>query len=1281
MIRFALLVVLLLVASDLHAVQTDTHGIHAVPVVNPMVIDGKLDEWDLSGSVLQCYDVDTLRDVYSAEIAMMYDANCLYVALHWKSQHPMSNSHDPHYQAAKGWAGDCVQLRIKTDRITHVTAWYYAAKQEPAIQLSYGKGLTEPFGGGEKQLFRTDGWKLTDGAEMAFLQDADAQGYVQEMKIPWALITDGKRYAAGDSFACGIELLWGSGDWPVHRYADNMADGATSREFFFTAKDAWGPVILEPKGALSLPPPSYLTALREREEVQGPVAIAYDLPKDARVTLAIEDASGKRVRDLVSAQPRKQGHISEAWDGLDDDGHWVPPADYRFTALYHDGIHTSWVMSFANPGTPAWDTSDGRGAFYADHTAPRAVAAAGGFVAVACPMGEAGKHLIGLDSTGQRIWGLSNRTAFAFNNISLATDGATLWVGNDGSDASIYRVDAATGLYAPWERTATDADGRTYQVLDLTVSDVKQDKRGRSTNLAAIAERGGIVAACLASENMVKLLNARTGEVTARISVPAPRAVTFLADAVMVVLSEGHLLRVTRDGVISPFSSMLFPDGFGLATDARGRVYLSVRGHDANVKVLSATGEVIREIGRRGGRPHHGPFLDDAMGQPGQIAIDPTDHLWVPEETYNPKRTSVWTLDGALVRDFIGTTSYAGAGAINPDDPTMAFSDNTVYRIDLAAGTWRPVYSVGGSGDAAEIFPPRFDSHVRCLTRGGCTYLFASDRTQDSLCLVCKDGVWRAAACVGIVAKENDREIAINYQHPLMRGHIGQMFVWVDRNGDGRVQEDELTFGMPEFQGKPMKPSGSYWGRLPDPEGAIPFLDSEHHALLKLAIVDFAPSGAPVYDLAKAQVVPLNSPYPVQNGGEGMIMGGADGRVYVNQDPLITINRDGTVIGGFPSHHVSVHGSHTAKTPKPGYLIGPSSILGTALFGTGIGDVFSMNGNLGENYLFTSDGLWIQALFKDTRGDFEIPSHAVRGMSMDAITAGGESFGGNFVRTTDGKAYLVIGGTEARVLEVTGLDSIRRFSGTVTYTNEQGAIAQRQLEERVAKQSVPKIATIRRTRTPIAIDGKAGSCPELLDDHAEAIEIQESPRSRSGRVLARYDDQCLYLAYRVFSHADHPRNAGQDNRLLFKTGDCVDLMLDNGAGGVRLLMTLVGGKPIAVLYEKAVHGTPASDRVPFSSPWRTIFFDRVSQPDGVVMASGPIAGGYLIEAKVPWSVLGMTPPSGHAVKGDFGILFADGGGTMCVSRQYWNNKATNLVNDVPGEADLAPGMWGAINVE
>jgi hypothetical protein len=69
---------------------------------------------------------------------------------------------------------------------------------------------------------------------------------------------------------------------------------------------------------------------------------------------------------------------------------------------------------------------------------------------------------------------------------------------------------------------------------------------------------------------------------------------------------------------------------------------------------------------------------------------------------------------------------------------------------------------------------------------------------------------------------------------------------------------------------------------------------------------------------------------------------------------------------------------------------------------------------------------------------------------------------------------------------------------------------------------------------------------------------------------------------------------------------------------------------------------------------------------------GAIAGGYFVEAAIPWRVPGLQPRPGLKLRGDLGVLFADSSGTVTVSRQFWSNKATGLVNDIPGEAELTP---------
>jgi sugar lactone lactonase YvrE len=1273
----AVAVVALACGAAVEANQTDNRGMHAVPTPGPVTIDGKLDDWDLSGRILICYDLESLRDVYSATVAMMYDSEALYVAIDWTDATPMGNRHDPRHEAAKGWAGDCVQLRLKTDRISHITAWYYAPTDEPYIGIDYGRSLTEPFKGGSRALFRTEGWKLDGGAEMAFVRHADGKGYVQEIKIPWSLITHDARYQPGESFRCGIELLWGEGDWPAHRYADNLDGHAHNREFFWSSHQAWGIVRLSPTGALQLPEPAYLREMRGEETV-GPVEIAYDLPRDARVTLAIDDAQGRRVRNLIAALPREAGPQIERWDGLDDAGQPVPPGEYRVRGLHHRGVGVRYVMSFANPGRPTWDTADGRGAFYGDHTAPQAAAAAGEVVALGCPLGESGRHLIGCDLDGQRQWGLHNRSGFVIgtraSRIALATDGETLWVAECGID-SIYRVEARTGKYSPWTRTMTDSAGRSVQVLDHKVSSWSppDDRRWTPVNLTAIAVRDGVLAATFAEEGRVRLFDAVTGDLQREFETLYPRAVAFDSDGSLIVLADDRLLRIAPDGTVAPFSAEQITNGYGLAIDAQRRVFLSVRAPDHNVKVFSPEGKLTGEIGKRGGRPHHGAFDPLAMRNPGQIAIDSRGRVWVPEETSNPKRTSVWSHEGQLQHDLVGTTGYAAAGAINPDDPTMAFADSTVYQIDIERGEWRPVYSLGGRGHEDEIFRPGAGSRARIFNRDGRTYVFGTtNRNGTVTCLLGTGDTWRVVAATGPVLEKNHPEGGPNFEHPLLREHVGKVFAWADRNGDGLVQADELTFTQLHADGRDLQLRSGWWGTLPGDDGAVTQFTSSGRHVVTIPVGSWTSDGVPVWDLSNIRVLDK----PMAAGG-GMIAGGSDGRVYLNTSPLAAIDADGRTLFTYPNRHVGVHGSHSASAAKPGYLIGPLSVLGAVNLGPDIGEVFCLNGNLGQHFLFTHDGLWVQSLFKDTRGAFDTPTHAATGMSMDAITAGGECFGGQFVRTRDGDVLLTIGQTDARVLRVTGLDAIVRFTATLNYTHEQYAQAHELLAQRHAAAAVPKAALIaRRDATPD---------PDQTDD-AQAMTISDG-RQRIARVAATYDPEHLRVAWRVWSANDRLRNAGQDDRMLFKTGDAVDLMLgpaeprDDGRGNLRLLISMLDRQPVAVLYEQHVPGTAADERVAFSSPWRTIHFDRVGRRDEVAVSMRPAAGGFVIEAVVPWQSLGISPGAGLTLRGDVGVLLADTAGNTTIARHYWSNPATGLVNDVPGEAELTPRFWADLTLE
>ncbi|HEY3332184.1 MAG TPA: FlgD immunoglobulin-like domain containing protein [Capsulimonadaceae bacterium] len=1294
--RIALLaaaISLMLAARPAFALQTDTHGMHAMPVPGAVAIDGDLKDWDLSGQTLMCYDVATLRDTNSADVAMMYDKDNFYVAFHFKTPNPMRNHHDPRYQANKGWAADSVQLRIRTDRIAHVTAWNYVDKSEPTIQISYGTDA-KPFGGASIQLMQTSGWKLEQGAEMAFKRDVDGKGYVQEMKLPWAILAENKKYNPGEVLNCGVEMLWGGTDWPDMRYADNLAPGVSSREFFWSSVRNWGSVTLEPKGHIKLPTPDWQIALAKvTGPVKGPIPVTYSLQRDGDVTIAIDDAQGNRVRNLLPPSPRKKGANTEYWDGKDDAGFVVEAGTYNVKGIVHDPIRLKYGMSFANPGNPTWSTPDGTGAFYADHTAPSSVAAAGDKIALACPLGEAGPALIVCDSNAQRLWGQSNRVFAADVITSLATDGKTLWAASDGNKAIIYRNELATGLFSPWNRQITDDQGHSFKVLDLEISSTPatRDPETKSViehNLKAIAVRNAVIAACLALDNQVLLMDSETGDVKQKLSIPSPKSVAFDSTGGLLVLSNGQILRLALDGKTVPFTAATYADGQSLSVDTAGNVYLSVRGTDQNVKVFSPSGKLVREIGVRGGRPSYGVYNENGMLNPAQIAVDPTGRLWVTEENQNPKRTSVWDAKtGALVKDLAGTTPYCAAGAINPDDPTMGFINDTVYKIDWKTGTSKPVYSLSHRDLPNDLFPPKvMDNVSRVANHGKFTYVYA----HNGVTTLYDGKTWRSASSVGQVKRvTKKRNASLNplisadpFSSPLFDGHDGQSYSWSDRNGDGLVQSAELAFADVSVDGKPLKQRRFYWGSLADSSGTYAFIADGTKSLVRYRVTGYTECGAPIYDVAKPDVVPVGDLLGKGNG-EGMIACGDDGRIYLNQNPILGVDKSGKVLGTYPNKFTSVHGSHDAGAAHAGYVIGPSSFLGTANFGGEIGEVFDLNGNLGENYLFTGDGLLIQTLFKDLRAGFDIPTKAIRGQAMDTITGGGESFGGNFIKTRDGHVYLTIGQTDARVLEVTGLDTVIRVKGSVAVTASQRDEAVKLAAASATGAAQAKVYEIARTATPPANNGKLDQWPELTGSKTTAIAIQidDSYGAHYGQVAARYDDTNLYLAYRVNSRYKGIRNAGQDEHLMFKAGDAVDIMLgpepQNGlAGDIRLLMTIKQGSPIAVINIKQDPTASKGLRYEFTSPARRIPFDRVQTVTDVQFATSPTPDGYAVTAAIPWKLLNIAPRAGLKLRGDFGILFADNGGTTTVSRQYWSNKETGLVNDVPGEGDITPARWG-----
>src|SRR4029079_3185795 len=142
---------------------------------------------------------------------------------------------------------------------------------------------------------------------------------------------------------------------------------------------------------------------------------------------------------------------------------------------------------------------------------------------------------------------------------------------------------------------------------------------------------------------------------------------------------------------------------------------------------------------------------------------------------------------------------------------------------------------------------------------------------------------------------------------------------------------------------------------------------------------------------------------------------------------------------------------------------------------------------------------------------------------------------------------------------------------------------------------------------PTALDGKLGEWDSAewvtIDKRGTRANFDSHSKPYDVRAPATVAVDRLFLAYRA-GDAKLLDNSGETPTALFKTGGALDFMLAAEPGGddkrsilvagdVGLLVTQVKGKTVAMLYRAVVPGTAEADRVPFSSPWRTVKFDRV----------------------------------------------------------------------------------------
>jgi len=1268
-----------------HATVTENLNLEILPAPGAVKVDGSAGDWDLSGGVFACGDVEGAADSFAVWFAAMYDAERLYLLARWVDKTPMNNPGSS--KGDYGFKGDCLQVRIVTApdvtapevaraggkdndapkaRTAHLTCWRDKDGLD-VIDVAYGRRLNEGTLKNAKD----------KGAEQAFAAWPDGTGYTQEIALPWALLTKpGMRMKAGARLMLTIEPNFTIGTGGRLSIKDLFKPGVPiDRVFTFQGNRCWGYATLADRGKVA-PRPVRLadgrefpvrfekglpvidwTGLTTRRMPRGFRPIGFSLPADGYVSLNLFAPDGTVARQLLTCHRLAKGDHDVLWDGLTTmsirrPGRPLPAGKYTWEGIYHTGIGLRLRGWAGNSGPAPW-----RG-WGADHGNPVACAADGRQVYVGWGGGEGDKPLLACGPDGEIRW--KNIRGGIAGATLVAADGETVYAYNNIAQyaaKAVYRLDARTGQYTEWT---------TRRSTDLTIADLWEGEKDIPGGPSGLAAAGGKVFVSFSSRNVVVVVDARTGKMDKRLAVHKPSDLEAVSSERVFVVSGGtEVVSVdVKTGAVATVAQPALKGGnwvSALTVDKAGNLYVGIRGDRHHVRVFGPDGKFVRRIGREAGRAPTGPWTPDGMRNVSGLAVDAKGQLWVAEDDGSPRRVSVWdTRTGVLRKERFGASSYGATGAaINPADPHLMVGQGCEWRIDRRTGRATCLGTITREGMSASRFG---------FGAGGRLYLAVTS------------GFLHGAKPVRIYERVGEARYTLRtiLRRPGQKG--GEVEVWADENGDEREQAGEVRTFDVNLGGWIQ---GWYMSMTPD----LSFYGTRY----RIAVTGFTPCGAPKYDLSKA----VRLPGPKENrGGMGAQLGhgSVDGRfmLYNAGYGLDHSTMDcydvaaGRLLWTYPSNYTGVHGSHRACPAEVGMLRGAYDIVGAAKLPAPIGNVWVVPTNKGEWHVLTEKGFYLTRLFEGDPMRNVYPARAVPGAVLDTCPpgAGEEAFGGSITQTTDGGLSVQAGHISYWNAEVVGLETIRPLpGGTVVLTENDVRRAQAFQARYLQAAAGTKRLAARKAAPTFAGD--------LDKDFAGAeIAAYQKGQETACRTAAAWDEKNLYVAWDVRDPTPWV-NGADAPEFLYARGDTVDLQLgtdpdaptdrkEAGLGDLRVSIGPFRGKPTAVVYRRR-----ATEKHP--KTFRSGVVKGYEMESVVVLTDArievqvdPKRKRYVVEAALPWEALGAKPAAGTALRADFGVTHGNPAGNDTALRTHWSNQHTGLVSDEVFELEMAPANWGEL---
>ena len=1065
--------------------------------------------------------------------------------------------------------------------------------------------------------------------------------------------------------------------------------------------------------------------------------VAYELPTDGPlprtylVTLAIVDAKNPDwiisefaagVARTVTAENR--GKFSETWDGLDDNCMPVPPGDYAVKGIYTparqwvvDGEWHAVTPKFAggaSPWLPSPDDWQKPEPFGGDPVgAPMEDVAVGpnGVAVFYYQYLENGLNLPMFDlnrplGPGQFLRAFNS--GGAGGGPCVATDGESVWAfSTDGGPKYVYRADGKSfgvshganrsNAYLPsgWVTAMAawrDAKAGRSVVYVAQRGKIEESKGDRGHNSYRESKTDLV--------NQVTVHDGANGKVLAEVSLEGGIGLAVQGDSLYALHRAGQGMAVSRAPLVNGLPGawervFAVPPNIApadLEVDAHGHFYLSDSAAN-KVYQLDAKGAVTRTYGRLAAqRP--GGYDRETFMSPARLATwtdaSGQDRLIVVEQA-GPNRVSEWSADGKLLREFMSLQTYANDGyGFDPEHPDHVYLPGkrgwmTRFHVDYATREW--------TVDAVWPFvdnDPRAGrlDRLKLIRTNGRVYL--AGRRSYTVYRFDGDQLLLSAGLLSL--------------RPDPKGPVQHAF-WHDANGNGRVDDEELT--PTEIPAGALVYHGQNW--LEDLSLLAPAQGGQD--VWRMAPSGFDAHGNPIFQ--SWTKVLTDSVFAARSAGKVDAVHG--GNELADKFTSDWMGADGSPESGYyvqarggknfsanegPQHKISRyvpdgHGGYTMK-----WRVGRSALQWIARPGEMYGGmriqkpingwISVMDQSRCGILLYTDDGLYVDTLFPD-------------GRRFNKQTAGlypqpGEFFAGQVVpNRSNGKIYLAMGKYTPLLYEVEGWSLRQNPVRSLTTVQRTVSIAASQMasppEIALALRGGSGAAHVARFAPGLgepAFDGSLvgwESCEpvEFKAEKDQSVEVRCLYQPERlllrwhARLGTKFEGQPMPRPERIFTHDQLASTMS-----LYFQGDAQAKPGGNSGGrpgDVRFVFGLFNDaagalKPVAVGLYPEWSGSKASPQV-YRTPVGEVKFAHVGAVDGAQLGYrlDDDGKGLVLVAALPRTAIPrLAAPfaGGYRTLVNFEATF---GGH---NKFWWANSdgsASRETYDEPTEARLYPGSW------